>query len=166
MHPLRKRRTREHIIADLSANHVERFILRCGWVGQRMYPDYGIDIYMQTFNENGEIETGTVSIQLKATDNLKVVNGEAIAIRLDWRDVVFWLNESLPGILVIYDAPQERAWWTHLQQAVRALKPRNVGRLPHTATIHIPLANQLDEAAVRSFVKLRNAAIAEMGEPI
>jgi hypothetical protein len=40
----RKRRTREHIIADLSVNHVERLILRCGWVARRMNPDYGIDL--------------------------------------------------------------------------------------------------------------------------
>lgn len=28
---MRKRRTREHVIADLSVNHVERLVLLCGW---------------------------------------------------------------------------------------------------------------------------------------
>ncbi len=32
--PDRKRRTREHVIADLSVNHVERFILQCGWTAR------------------------------------------------------------------------------------------------------------------------------------
>ena len=38
---MRKRRTREHIIADLSVNHMERFALRCGFVLNRFYFDYG-----------------------------------------------------------------------------------------------------------------------------
>src|SRR5438105_586468 len=36
----RKRRTREHVIADLSVNHVERFVLRCGWTTERTRHDY------------------------------------------------------------------------------------------------------------------------------
>lgn len=60
MSPLRKRRTRQHVIADLSVNHVERFILRCGWAAQRMSPDYGIDLYMETYGENGEFENDGV----------------------------------------------------------------------------------------------------------
>ena len=31
----RKRRTREHIITDLSVHHVEGHVLRCGWVVER-----------------------------------------------------------------------------------------------------------------------------------
>ena len=60
----RKRRTREHIISDLSVNHVERLILRCGWVARRMNPDYGIDLYMETYNDQGEIENEGVWFQL------------------------------------------------------------------------------------------------------
>jgi hypothetical protein len=68
----RKRRTREHIIADLSVNHVERFILQCGWTAQRISPDYGIDLIMETFDTRGRIENGAVKFQLKATDSLQV----------------------------------------------------------------------------------------------
>jgi hypothetical protein len=35
----RKRRTREHVIADLSVNHVERFALLCGFVSEHMRYD-------------------------------------------------------------------------------------------------------------------------------
>lgn len=69
----RRRRTREHVIADLSVNHVERFILRCGWVPRRMNPDYGIDLYMETYNDQGEIENEGVWFQIKATDKLVVI---------------------------------------------------------------------------------------------
>ncbi len=69
---VRKRRTREHMIADLSANHVERYALRCGFTVERIVHDYGIDLTLSTYSASGEIENGLVYIQLKATDRLRV----------------------------------------------------------------------------------------------
>ena len=40
----RKQRARSHIIADLSANHVEYFALECGFSIERIEADYGYDI--------------------------------------------------------------------------------------------------------------------------
>jgi Domain of unknown function (DUF4365) len=68
---MRKRRTREHVIADLSVHHVEGFVLRCGWTVERKRHDYGLDLYMQTYNGDGETENGWVWFQLKATDSLR-----------------------------------------------------------------------------------------------
>jgi hypothetical protein len=159
----RKRRTREHVIAELSVNHVERLILRCGWAMQRMAADYGVDLLMETFTAEGAIENGRISFQLKATDGLKVLGRrQVIPVRLEWRDVVFWLNEALPGILVIYDAVQDRAWWLHLQAHVRSEKQQR--RPPAWLTLHVPLANVLDEAAIRHFAQLRDAALAKTKE--
>jgi hypothetical protein len=116
----RKRRTREHVIADLSVNHVEKCVLQCGWTVQRFSPDYGLDLLMTTFNRRGEIENGDVRLQIKATESIKVVSGQsAIAVRLDSRDVVYWLNEPSPVILVVYDAKFDKAWWLYFQQALR-----------------------------------------------
>lgn len=67
--PVRKRRTREHIIADLSANHVERHVLLCGYSVERVVHDYGIDFLLYTYGAAGDIEAETIKIQLKATDN-------------------------------------------------------------------------------------------------
>jgi hypothetical protein len=43
-----KRRTREHVLADLSANFVEKQALLCGYTGERVRLDYGIDLVVQT----------------------------------------------------------------------------------------------------------------------
>jgi hypothetical protein len=81
---MRKRRTREHVIADLSVNHLERLVLRCGWTVERTRYDYGIDLNMATYSADGEVENDFVSFQLKATDSLKrLSDGTAIAVRLD-----------------------------------------------------------------------------------
>jgi hypothetical protein len=111
-----KRRTREHVIADLSVNHVERHVLLCGHIVERRTRDYGIDLMMQTFDASGEVEPGLVLLQLKATDHLKVVSaGRLIAERLERRDLLAWLKEPMPVILVVYDAQADKAYWLHIQ---------------------------------------------------
>lgn len=119
----RKRRTREHVIADLSVNFVEKCGLQCGWTVQRFSPDYGLDLLLATFNRRGEIENCEVRLQLKATDSVRVVpHRQAIAVRLDWWDVVYWLNEWLPVILIVYDAKKRPCL-----VAVRAAEPAKTG---------------------------------------
>jgi hypothetical protein len=67
----RKRRTREHIIADLSVNHVERQVLLCGFTCQRIAQDYGIDLEVTTFTRSGYVEEGKILLQLKAAARLR-----------------------------------------------------------------------------------------------
>jgi hypothetical protein len=110
----RKRRTRQHVIADQSVNHVERFIIDEGHTVSRMANDYGYDLLMMTFDEKGYAETGLVFFQLKASGTLSR-SGEKYCYDLDIRDYNLWKNERLPVILVLYDAEQRRAYWVHVQ---------------------------------------------------
>lgn len=85
----RKRRTRQHVIADLSINYIERIVLRCGWTAERTRHDYGLDLVMRTYSASGEIENGTVWLQLKATDHLFLSRGkQSIPVRVQWRDLL------------------------------------------------------------------------------
>ncbi|MDF5726487.1 MAG: DUF4365 domain-containing protein [Rhizonema sp. PD38] len=70
---VKKRRPREHIIADISVNHVERYIFLCGYSVERIEYDYGFDLVMFTYDTNGEIENGQIYLQLKARDSLKIL---------------------------------------------------------------------------------------------
>jgi hypothetical protein len=151
---MKKRRTREHVVADLSVNHVERIVLRCGWTVERTRHDYGIDLYMNTYSPDGQVENGRVLFQLKSTDSLKVsADGSTIPIRLEWRDLLFWLNEPTPIILVQYDAQQERGYWLYVQAYFRGQQwAERIGPAT-TVTVHIPVGNVLDEAAVRRFAQ-------------
>ena len=67
----RKRRTREHVIADLSVHHVEGLVLKCGCTVLRTVADYGYDLWLETYSETGEIEDDFVRLQLKASDSLR-----------------------------------------------------------------------------------------------
>src|SRR5690349_12272288 len=66
----RKRRTRQHIIADQSVNHLERFIIDEGHVVQRVEHDYGYDLILLTFDATGYAEPGYATLQIKACERL------------------------------------------------------------------------------------------------
>lgn len=86
---LRKRRTREHVIADLSVNHVERQALLCGFSVERLVHDYGIDLELLTFNRRGEIEEGKILVQVKASDRLHIrPRKPTFTLQIDRRDLV------------------------------------------------------------------------------
>ena len=90
----RKKRTREHIIADLSENHFERIALLKGFSVERTAHDYGYDIFLFSYDTNGEIENGYISVQLKATDSLTLINGNSkVSFPVDKKDLNLWLKE-------------------------------------------------------------------------
>jgi hypothetical protein len=154
---MRKRRTREHVIADLSVNHVERWVLRCGWTTERTRHDYGIDLFVETYSSEGEVQNGRIVLQLKATDSLKrSADGTVIPVRLEWRDLLFWLNEPLPVILILYNAREDRAHWLYLQEYFRTRQWTERAGQATTVTVHIPAGNVLDETAVRLFAHFRD----------
>src|SRR5271156_5006203 len=95
--PPGKHRTRQHVIADLSVNHVERHALLCGYSVERRVHDYGIDLTIVTYDQDGNVENGRVLVQLKATDHLKLVaDGELVACRIERVDLRVWLHEPRP----------------------------------------------------------------------
>jgi hypothetical protein len=143
---MRKRRTREHIIADLSINHVERFALRCGYVTDRVLFDYGYDLILRTFDENGEVEPGFLFLQVKASDRPDYNQSkEFVSVRADQRDIIAWQLESVPVILVVYDAQEDTAYWIHIQSLPEG------GR----STIRLALEQTLSEASIHTMRQLK-----------
>lgn len=158
-----KRRTRQHVIADLSVNHVERFVLRCGWTVQRTTHDYGIDLLMDTFNKRGERENGRVLFQLKATDKPRLRdNGRTIAMRVEWRDIQAWRGDPMPVILVVYDATAEQACWVHIQEYFAGRRWKIGARPGATTTIYLPRDRIVNESAIIGFGELRDAVQARI----
>ncbi len=161
---MRKRRTRQHVIADLSVNHVERLVLRCGWTVERVRHDYGLDLILRTYSRNGQIQSGSVWFQLKATEHLPGPGrDQAIPVRVEWRDLLLWVNEPMPVILVLYDVAAEQAYWLHVQEYFRGREwaARTGGAT--TISVRVPVGNVLDETAVRLFARLRDRCLVNPG---
>jgi Domain of unknown function (DUF4365) len=161
--PRKKRRTREHVIADLSANHVERHALLVGYTAERRVHDYGIDLTITTHDQEGNVENGVFYVQLKATDHLKLVaRGQMVACRIERADLRTWLNEPMPVILVVYDAPGDVAYWLYLQQYFQQLPRFNPNRGSADVTVRLPRANVVNAEAMRYFAECRNQILAQM----
>ncbi|MCO6045846.1 DUF4365 domain-containing protein [Aeoliella sp. ICT_H6.2] len=149
--PRRKRRTREHVIEDLSENHLERFVLLKGHVLRRPERDYGVDVTMFHFATNGEIENGEVRFQLKASESLKVIsNGSAISLPIKTGDLHYWSLEVYPFVLVVFDVKTDTAYWLHIQECV-SRQPELVDPDKETVHLHIPLANKLNVNSIDDF---------------
>lgn len=156
----RPERTREHYIDALGRNHVERFILLKGYTADEPRPDYGYDIVITTFDykgdaqfRSGEVENGSVYVQLKSTDKLKIwkTDSTKISFSVKRRHLVYWRDEPLPIILIIYSVPDDKAYWVHMQPYLRsdtfAMPPMS----QEEVAVHLSTNNVLDENAIETF---------------
>lgn len=145
-----KRRTRGHVIADLSMNFVERLVFENGFTAERIRQDYGYDLFITTHDEVGYIEPGKILIQIKASESLRLIKGgTVVSFRIDLRDVGNWMAEPLPVFLVLFDAGLRRGYWLYVQRYFeRHGMPRS--RLQREVAVHVPAANRLN----RRFVAL------------
>jgi hypothetical protein len=156
----RKRRTREHVLADLSANYVEKQALLCHFSAERVRLDYGIDLMVQTFNRRGEVENGWIPFQLKGTDRIKLVDGgRAVSCRIERADLRHWLNETQPVILALYDARADKAYWLFVRDYFAGLAEFDINRAPERISVSIPRSNVLDRAAMRHLARQKNALL-------
>lgn len=159
----KKKRPRQHVIADLSVNHVERYILLCGFSVERVEHDYGIDLVIFTYDANGEIENGQIYVQLKATDALRRIgDGSLIAFSLQRSDVEFWLQEPMPWILIVYDAQDDLAYWLYVQAYFERQLGFDLAQVGETVTVYLPTSNILNQEAVRQFAQYKGNVLAQV----
>jgi hypothetical protein len=157
---VRKRRTRQHIIADLGINYVERKALLAGFAVDRVQMDYGIDFYFYTFDDAGGAETGHLLVQVKATDHVTLLSDQqTIAIRVERADVDRWTGELLPVVLVLYDAQADVAYWLYVQSYFSGRPERERGDSPLTTTLHISRSDRLDAPSFRHLAARKNATL-------
>ena len=156
----RPERTRNHYIEALGRNHVERSILLRGHAPDEPKPDYGYDIVITTFDykgdtnfTSGEVENGSVYVQLKSTDDLKVGKKDPTKISFDIkrRHVVYWLNEPMPVILIVYSVLDDRAYWLHMQPYWKSDSFMMPPRTRESVTVHLSTKSVVDEGAIETF---------------
>lgn len=146
--PTGKQRTRAHVIADLSHNFVERFILEEGHTAQRWQSDYGYDLLMTTHDANGHVEPGLVYWQLKASEEFAEGDG-FVPFDLDVRDYGLWIRERPPVILCLYSASERKACFLHVQAYFRENPSRRPKPAAKTVRVRVPLGQTVNRRAIR-----------------
>jgi hypothetical protein len=123
----KKQRTRDHVIADLAVNRVEREVLLCGYSLQELQRDYGIDLLMFTYDDNREAEPGFVMFQVKAFEKVKPhATTSTIPVRVSRTDLITWLSETLPIVLAIYNVEADQLRWLYVQAHCAAIPNFNL----------------------------------------
>jgi hypothetical protein len=150
----RKQRTREHINADLSIHHVEGFILNSGHTVQRLGSDYGYDLMMWTFDEDGYAEPSIVYFQLKAMERFKLHEAECV-FDLDIRDYNLWTREEVPVILVLYDAGKRKAVWLPIQRYFSSPTSPRPRKDAKTVRVRIPQTSVFGRRAVSAIREIK-----------
>jgi hypothetical protein len=164
--PERKQRTREHIIAEMSVNHVERLALACGYTVQRPAPDYGFDLRLETFQENGEVEEEYVPLQLKATDVIEryeLAAEDYFSFPVSVKDYHLWTATLMPVFLILYDAHTQEAYWLSIPENETANKPQAQGQTMH---LHIPRSHVLGVQTIRRMRKRKNDEVEKIRNAI
>jgi hypothetical protein len=158
-HP-RKRRTRSHVIEDISINFAERQVLLCNFALLKEESDYGTDLYIKTFDAKGLVESGQIRVQMKASDSVKYDAKGNIEFSLDTRDLNVWIQEYDPVLFVVYDASSAKAYYLHIQDFWKRLKmsPTSSKVKQKSIKVTIPNRNKLNPTHVQrlSTVKNRN----------
>lgn len=145
----RKKRTRQHVIAAQSVNHVERFIIDEGYTAERMGSDYGYDLVLYTYDEEGYVEEGAVYLQLKAAEKLKTF-GDNFVFDMDLRDYMRWTREPMPVILILFDASKRRAYWVYIQRYFEEEPSRKPRQSVKTVRIRVPKRQVVSHAAIKT----------------
>jgi Domain of unknown function (DUF4365) len=150
----RKQRTCQHVIADQSINHVERFTIEEGHSVQRLSSDYGYDLAFFTYDEQGYIEPSPLFLQLKAAESLQRV-GSNFVFDLDIRDYNLWMMEPMPVILVLFDVYRRKAYWLAIQQYFDADAARRPPKGARTVRVPVPQRQVVNRLAVAKWRVLK-----------
>ncbi len=142
---------------------MERHALLAGFAVQRIVRDYGIDLFIATYDPSGEVENGEIRIQLKAADAPRwVQGGQRIAVRVDQGDFRHWLMEPMPVILAVYDAAQDEAYWLYVQEHFESGRTARFDRAGAKMTVHVPRTNVVTPAAMRRFAGFRDRILLQL----
>lgn len=144
------------MIADLSVNYVEKFVLLCGHTVEKISSDYGYDLILCTYSDDGELENGNIYLQLKATDNIRLTgNGQFVSFALKKKDLNTWLSEPLPVMLIVYDATRDCAYWLYIQEYFESIENFDIHRVRKYQSVSIPVRNRVSRNSVKKFVKFK-----------
>jgi hypothetical protein len=156
---MRKRRTRAHVLEDLGFNHVEKQVLLADYTVERIRFDYGYDGYIQTFNDNGEIEPNSILLQLKSTDNINFSKKKETSITFDLsiRDLELWLLSKEMMLLVVYDAQVDKAFFVELKDYFSENREalQNARKF---VRIFIPKKNVLTPKSIKMLRTIKNSS--------
>lgn len=123
------------------------FLEKFGWIEREQYvADQGIDTQVEIV-ENGNPTGLLYCIQVKTGKSYINETRDGITYYADERHVNYWLNHSLPVLLIVCDPDSDTKYWDFVTR-------QNVVKTKNGWKISIPQENQLDDS--KSIDKIRS----------
>ena len=159
----RKRRTREHVIADMSFHHLGYLVVQSGFTFEAVRAYYGYDGSIFTFDRSGRIENSYMFVQLKATDRIKLSSDrKRVLFRVSKKDISLWQDEIVPVYLVIFDARREKAYWTYFQKYIELKGIRASKMRTESITLEIDASRTVNGRAAAGWRRDKAAVLARL----
>lgn len=132
-------RSRSHQLEDLSIREFER-LLPDAWVLRRKDKDYGVDLEIEVFDDNGKSTGLMFFVQLKATDD--TAKSQSVPMKVDRREYLASLDA--PSMVVRYCEPSKTFHWLWLPEIYARYPPPKTD----TITIHFKHTDEWNDATV------------------
>jgi hypothetical protein len=139
----------------LTLGYVEYVIARAGYTSVQapLGGDYGVDLYMFSYDQQGYAESGQVRIQVRSAESFdRLADGKTVVARVDRKHLNSWLAEAPPVALVLYEASTDSTAWieVHAASAVRGGGTRSV-------TLHGDMSRPFDVQSVQRLAAEKQA---------
>jgi len=102
------KRVKQHQVEDISRSKFNLLIPR-NWVCRDKYKDYGIDIEVEIFDDEGRTTGIVFWVQLKATDSNDDAYINKIYLKID--SVKYYRRLDIPVLIVRYSEKQDRFYY-------------------------------------------------------
>jgi hypothetical protein len=116
---------------------------------------------MLTYDEEGYVEPGSISIQIKAAETLAQA-GRDYVFDLDVRDYNLWMMEPMPVFLILFDASRRRAYWLDVQGYFLKDIRRRPKKRAKTVRVRVPRRQAVSRRAIRQMRAAKQEALAEL----
>jgi len=147
---IRKKRDISHVTSDRGVCFFEWKALasRCKIDRIPADADYGIDLNVYMYDNNFNLETGCVFIQIKSQLNPKYTSEHLVFNNVETSHIAHWMDLPYPLIFVVVDVLGCKAYWIHIQEYFKN-KEKTLSEKYNT--VYIPLKNALGKTAFDSF---------------
>lgn len=133
---------------NLGVNKTETAILELGFLfRQQFQSDYGIDAHVE-IRDGEDYPTGKlIALQIK-TDKSNCTEAEDhYNFNSDYQHLYYWLNHSLPVLIIHYDTKTKKLNWVQLTED-------KITRNKNSWSIKIPKNKTLDESSKKELKKI------------
>ncbi|WP_170253846.1 DUF4365 domain-containing protein [Acetobacterium paludosum] len=147
--------------------HVQTIVDRdLGWVfREQTTDDYGIDAHIEIADDTSP-KGILIAVQIKSGKSyFEEQNHEGVVFRFDSKHADYWLNHSLPVIIVLFNPETQKCIWENLQQCEIDFTSNNRCKIvipfdkDFDTTAKVYLKEDADKFSVEDIVNNYNQAI-------